>query len=93
MQNKTPEDFKNAALKHNIKTWEIRKCSICRYPLSYHFFVDGASVEVSLDTGCDCVSYMVPYKNSSWQEVADLYNMQTNPGVILDFRRFWGFLS
>lgn len=86
---KTPTDFRNAAIKHNIASWLFRTCSICGEPIGYYFFQDPYT-EVIFDNCCICSQQSVSYK-SSWEDVAKLYNAQTNEEVIKEFNNFWKF--
>lgn len=85
---RTPEEFKLHARKHRISYWPVRECSICGYQLGYHFSVSG---NVAFDPGCDCVRYRPGFVARSWQEVANLYNLQTDPRVIEGYDFFWHF--
>lgn len=51
--NRAPEDFERAAKDRKLGGLHLHDCSLCGYPVAYYFGADG----VSLDTGCDCVSY------------------------------------
>lgn len=85
MRNKSVEDFKKAVQEKDIECWPIRSCCMCGYELEY-IFLDGS---VYFDVGCDCAS--VGVKERSWEDVAELYNMQTNSDVMGEMDEFWGF--
>ena len=85
---KTIEQFKNAAIEKKIIKWNIHDCSMCGYDCGYVFAPDYE--HVGYDSGCDCVSY----KNinpSSWEDIRDHYNNQTNLEYIKTMNEFWGF--
>lgn len=85
-KTRTPQEFRDAAIKHNISTWELRECFICGCPIGYLFFRDR---EVYFDGGCDCCDGGL--RPSSWEEVAEHYNIQTNENVIAEYDNFWHF--
>jgi hypothetical protein len=86
---KEANDFLEAAMKLNIRHWPIRECSLCGYLLGYMFFYEES--EVVYDNGCECV----PYHNlraSSWDEVARMYNINSDkPEIIKKYNDWWGF--
>lgn len=84
---KTAEDFRLQAEKENITEWFQRRCAFCKYPMKY-LFQNG---EVLYDSGCDCVSYPYVIQKRSWEDIAEGYNMQTNPEVIEIINNFWKF--
>lgn len=86
---RTAQEFKQQAKERNITKWHIRECSICGYPLAYFFSPDFE--EVAFDSGCDCTSGGPNYQRRSWESVAEIYNMQTQPDVIKKMDAFWGF--
>lgn len=83
---KQAEQFQTQAKAHNITRWHTYDCSICDYPCGYLFVGD----DVGYDSGCDCTGREMVYW-SSWQEVADHYNMQTHPKAIAEMDAFWHF--
>lgn len=56
-----------------VAEWPLRDCSICGSWLRYYFDGD----DVGYDSSCDCVS-LAGIERRSWQEVADLINMQND---------------
>lgn len=85
---RTAQEFKKAQQEHEIWSWEIHDCSLCGYECGYIF--DYNEHPVVYDHGCDCTR---TYRKSimNWQNVADHYNMQTNPEIIKKYDKFWGF--
>jgi hypothetical protein len=75
MEKVTAEEIRNAVISCGISDWAFRSCSICKTPLSYIFNSDG--VGVCFDSNCDCVRYWVYPTESSYAELADLFNRQT----------------
>lgn len=86
---KTAEDFENAAIKHEHLTWFISKCSICNVPIGYIIYPYDAQ-PVRFDGSCDCSS-LWGEQPSSYDKIADHYNLQTSPDVIQEYNKFWGF--
>ncbi len=82
---KTAEHFARAAHEHGITYWPIRACSICGYQLAYLIDRD----VVLYDPGCDCTYQS--YERRSFGDLADHYNMQSNPDVVAQMDRFWRF--
>lgn len=87
--NRSPDEFQAAATERKLGGLHLRDCSLCGYPIAYYFGAEG----VSLDTGCDCVSYGPVIRPSSWQAVADHYNAQTNAGYLAKLDEHFGFSS
>lgn len=85
---KTAVDFEKAVKEQGIRTWPVRKCSICDCPLYFNFHDDGS---VSFDSNCNCVTYTAPLRPSSFDIVADVYNSQICPEVLGRMNKFWGF--
>lgn len=85
---KTPEEFELQANNKGIIKWQIRECSICNYPLSYYF----SNGQVTFDSGCDCTR-LNNIRQSSWNDVADFFNMQEHPSLVEKMNQFWGFTS
>ena len=86
---KMDEDFRKASLEKHIDYWPVHKCSICNYQCGYMFF-QYEDAEVVYDNGCDCTRRYVK-QISSWEAVAEFYNVQTNEKVIEEMKKFWGF--
>lgn len=83
---KTAEDFKQKVKEKGITKWFIHSCSFCNYPCGFLFKQDGTAW---YDAGCDCSRQ--PPSPSNFDEVAELYNMQSNPEFIQTMDEFWGF--
>lgn len=85
---KIGEDFRNQAEKLGITKWPSHNCSFCTYGVGFIF----TPISVYYDNGCNCSSYgPSPYRESSWDEVAERYNMQDNENTIKEMDKFWGF--
>ena len=85
---KSGEDFKQAAYKKRPNKWVIRECSLCDYPLGYVF--NQYHSEVAYDSGCNCVKY-TNFQAREWDDLARMYNSQTNAEYIKEMKSFWGF--
>lgn len=79
------EDFKKQAKEKDIKRWNIHDCSMCGYQCGYIIRDNG----VFYDSGCGCSHG--PLRESSFEEIAEHYNMQSNKKVIKEMDKFWGF--
>ncbi len=88
MTHRTPEEFKEAAKRIKPRRWHMHDCSICGYQCGY-IFEDNPEL-VFYDSGCKCVMYRT-VRPSSWESVANHYNIQDNDEVIKDMNNFWGF--
>ncbi len=86
---KTAEDFKIAAQKKNITFFGIHNCSFCHYACGFIIKQDTVNPVVYYDNGCDCT--WNPAKPSSFQEIANHYNMQKNEKYMKEMNEFWGF--
>lgn len=84
---KTAIDFKNAAIRKEIKRWDIHNCSMCNYACGYVIDND----RVFYDSGCDCTYRGQNLSPRSFEDIADHYNMQSNETVIQRMNEFWGF--
>lgn len=84
---RTAEDFKTASGNHGIERWDLHECSFCHYPVAY--LMKGAAV--AIDTGCWCVPGPMSIRETTWDEVAEQYNMQTTDSVIARYDEFWHF--
>lgn len=85
---KTAEDFKQAAIITNPIKFHCHRCSMCGYPCGYVFSPDYE--HVGYDAGCDCTKrYIV--NPSSYEDIANHYNMQKNVEHIKKMDEFWGF--
>lgn len=73
MQPVTIEQIREAVVNHKIRAWRLRKCSMCRVPLSYYFDDDG---KIFYDSSCDCTNFREPLQPRSWEELADTFNRQ-----------------
>lgn len=69
----TGNDIKNAVLKNNITVWYPYRCSICNEPYGYYFY-NGI---VTFNGSCGCSSAFGE-RLSSYDEVAEIYNMNTD---------------
>lgn len=79
---KTTQDVIDAVKQHGIKRWMLRECTLCHYPLCYSF-EDG---RVFYDMGCDCTGQSGGPQERSYADVADAFNIQTNPAI---YKRMW----
>lgn len=86
---KAPEEFQEQAKKLGLERWIVRRCSMCDYPLAFIFSPDYARVD--FDSGCDCTRMGYVMQNSSWDAVAENYNIQNHPTVIERFNQAWQF--
>ena len=84
---KTAEQFREQAIKLGLHYWEHHTCAICGEPVGYYFFAY-PNYEVVFDSGCGCTFGSNPHP-SSWEDVAEFYNMQTNPDIINIMDKFW----
>ena len=84
---KTAEQFREQAIKLGLHYWEHHTCAICGEPVGYYFFAY-YPYEVVFDSGCGC-SFGSNPRPSSWEDVAEFYNMQTNPDVINKMDKLW----
>jgi hypothetical protein len=85
---RTGEEFKQAAIKHNISHWDSHECSICGYMTAWIF--DNNHELVEFDHGCNCTGGRT-YSSRIWNDVANNYNIQSNEQVINEMDKFWGF--
>lgn len=87
---KTTDDFKTAVSQRNIKRWDTHDCAICGMPVGY-VFIDG---NVYFDGNCDCSSYPTDLQHRLWQNVADMYLMNThNREWLAAANQFWGWID
>lgn len=84
---RTAQEFRNNAIKYRIDKWMFRECNMCGHPIGFLFFRGNS--EVYFDGGCDCACGGCYPR--TWEDVAELYNLQTNPDVIRRFDEFWHF--
>lgn len=85
---KTADDFRQAAQQRNIERWDTRICGICGEPVGY-VFIDG---HVYFDSCCGCSSYYTEPQRRTWDDVAELYQMNThNLKWIEATNQFWGW--
>lgn len=82
---RTIQEFQRQAELKQIKFWPIHKCSICGYQCGFIFQAEG----VYYDNGCTCIYY--PPSQREWADVAEHYNLQTDPRGIAEMDHFWGF--
>lgn len=83
---RTPEEFRDKAKEKAISHWNLHECSLCG--VGYGFEID-SNLNVFFSTSCGCASSSP--KLSDWKEIANIYNVQTNPEVIKKMDGFWGF--
>lgn len=55
----------------------INDCSMCGYPCGY--IINADLSQVFYDSGCDCGSFGDSFRPSTFEDIADAHNMQTNP--------------
>lgn len=79
-----PENFEFIAKTKKIRYWEIKKCDICGESIGFMIQKDN----VYFDETCDC-SPRDMSRNSSWGELAEVYNKETNERRIEKYKRFW----
>lgn len=65
-------EVRQAIEANGIRSWMLRRCSMCGWPLVYRF----AGERVTFDSNCGCVSWWRPPQESSYQDVAETLNMQ-----------------
>jgi hypothetical protein len=82
--NKLPDDFMEIVEIKKIKAWAVNACSICNEPF-YFMFRQG---NVYFDDTCEC-SPRDKSRNSSWGEVAKVYNSQQDPVLVKKYFLFW----
>jgi len=70
-------DFSAEEIKEltKVNRWVLRQCSICEAPLAYHIHPERE--RVAFDSSCYCTQND-GWRESSWSEIADHLNMQTN---------------
>lgn len=71
-------NLRTKARINDKRTFYVRDCSICHYPLTYNV-VDKNFEIVSFDGGCDCVSYS-GFNESSWEQLEHFYSLQSEEG-------------
>jgi hypothetical protein len=72
MRNVTAEEVEKSAHEHGLRFVKVRTCSICDAPIGY-VFDDEA---VYWDGSCNCLSRYTPPEPRTFQDVANLINMQ-----------------
>lgn len=80
-----PKEFKLQAELKNITYWPSHDCAICGKSVGTEI-VNG---EASYRSACGCA--WSPNHSHGWENVAERYNMQSNPVVIKRMDEFWGF--
>lgn len=85
---RTGEEFKQAAIKNNIREWQFHSCSMCDYRCGYHF--SSCFTWVVFDAGCYCTNQSRTYERD-WDDVANQYNIQTHETAIKKYDEYWGF--
>jgi hypothetical protein len=85
---RTAEEFKVQTQLRKIENWTLCNCEFCYYQCGFVFRPN----HVFYDSGCYCVQDgFRDLRESSYQEVADHYNCQTNKDYIAEMNKFWGF--
>lgn len=78
------KDIEKSVKKNKITQWQPFSCSICNAKYGYYFIDD----KVFFDGTCDCGGSIFGEKLSSYQEIATLYNINSNKDFkqgILDY--------
>lgn len=83
---KTGDDFRKQVKLHGITKWPSHPCSICNVWVGYEFH-DGAPY---YNSSCGC-SGGSALQVRTWDDVAEMYNMQVTPSVIEKMDKFWHF--
>jgi len=68
------KDIEKSVKKNNITYWQPYSCSICNVKYGY-YFRDG---QVFFDGACGCGGSIFGERLTSYQEVANLYNINSN---------------
>ena len=87
-QPKTADDFKNLIDTLEIDRWILHNCSFCSYQCGFVFQRNG---RVYYDNGCICTNNFNNLRISSFEEVAEHYNIQKDESCIKEMNEFWGF--
>ena len=87
---KTANEMKNQAMKLNLRSWKLRSCSICGYEIGY-VFKGKKDWDVRFDSGCHCVSYCPATRESSWEEVAKVYDFDKTESQQKEMEKVWKF--
>ena len=88
MKHKTGEDFQRQVKEHDIRSWTLRHCSMCDAPLEFIFDGD----DVFYDSNCDCVTYRTMPAPRTYEDIADIYNMNISVKEwIKEIDEFFGF--
>jgi len=88
--NVTGAQLKQLAYQRRITSWTADECSVCEYPVRYLF--QNGDPEVQHDPGCKCTDEVLRqrYHRSTWDQVADYINNQTDLEKIKEIKKFWG---
>lgn len=70
----TAEQVREAVQKSGRTFWPLHSCSICKTPVGYIFNGD----YIGYSSACDCTRYDAGPRPSSWQDLADTVNRQTD---------------
>lgn len=65
-----PEEVKNAMIKNDISSIDIRPCSMCGHVLTYKMVVQN----LFIDTNCNCVTYTTDLEPREFSELSDWLN-------------------
>ena len=68
MATYTAEEVK---AQSTVTWWPLRNCGLCGATIGYII-----GEQIMFDSSCDCSSYGTPPRPSSWEEVANLINIQ-----------------
>ncbi len=80
-------EVKEAMEKANINWVEVRRCSICDCPVAY----ERKGEDLFFDGNCDCTSFWNPPQPRSYEEIAELINIQSNSEYKTELAHKFGF--
>ncbi len=81
----TPEEIKAAVKARDMERWDLRECSICGTAIGYLFLSKNLPF---FDTNCECSTMESIPRKSSYQEIAEVVNMQ-NGEAKEKLLKFW----
>ncbi len=87
MSNRTPSEFKAAVKEHNLTEWVVGECVECDVPYSFMSITEG----VFIDKNCECHVRYKKLEPSSWEAVANRFNMILHPSEIKRHNIYWHF--
>ena len=88
-KNRTAAEFQQKAIEKKLNKWYPRPCVICDIYFGY-IFKGEKKERVFFDNYCHC-NNRGTIKQSDWQDVADIYNIQDDVVVIEWMDEYWGF--